>query len=120
MNSIYSINKGINRSIEFRGLKAQYIWYFGGFVIGLMMLFAILYVCGAGTIICLGIVGGSAVYGSIRIFRFSKQYGEHGLMKVLAHKRLPTVLKSYGRKHFQGLAKKDNTSLKAKNKEEQP
>ncbi|HMT97439.1 MAG TPA: DUF4133 domain-containing protein, partial [Ferruginibacter sp.] len=29
-NSVYQINKGINRSIEFKGLKAQYIWYLGG------------------------------------------------------------------------------------------
>ena len=25
-NSVYQINKGINKAIEFKGLKAQYIW----------------------------------------------------------------------------------------------
>lgn len=104
MNSIYFINKGINKSIEFRGLKAQYIWYFGGLVIALMILFAVLYIAGTGTIVCLCVVGGSAGYGGMRVFRLSKQYGEHGLMKALARKRLPAVLKSYGRRHFQGLA----------------
>lgn len=29
-NSVYQINKGINKPIEFKGLKAQYIWYLGG------------------------------------------------------------------------------------------
>ena len=29
-NSVYKINKGINKPIEFKGLKAQYIWYLGG------------------------------------------------------------------------------------------
>ena len=42
-NSVYSVNKGINKSIEFKGLKAQYIWYLGGGVVALLILFAILY-----------------------------------------------------------------------------
>ena len=29
-NSVYKVNKGINKPIEFRGLKAQYIWWLGG------------------------------------------------------------------------------------------
>lgn len=102
-NSIYNINKGINKSIEFRGLRAQYIWYFAGLVLGLMILFAALYICGAGTLICLGVCGSAAVFGSIKIFNMSKRYGEHGLMKALARKRVPKVLKSYGRRNFQQL-----------------
>ncbi len=40
-NSVYQINKGINQSIEFKGLKAQYIWYLGGGVIALLIIFAV-------------------------------------------------------------------------------
>ncbi|HEU4791365.1 MAG TPA: DUF4133 domain-containing protein, partial [Flavobacterium sp.] len=43
-NSVYQINKGINQSIEFKGLKAQYIWYLGGGVVVLMILFAVMYI----------------------------------------------------------------------------
>ncbi|QJD96095.1 DUF4133 domain-containing protein [Mucilaginibacter robiniae] len=103
-NSIYTINKGINKSIEFQGLRAQYIWYFGAMVIVLMITFAVLYICGAPTYICLPLVGGAGVTGSIRIFAWSHQYGEHGLMKVIARKRLPRVLKSYTRRNFQHLS----------------
>ena len=46
-NSVYQINKGINKSIEFKGLKAQYIWYFAGGVIALLILFAIMYIIGS-------------------------------------------------------------------------
>jgi hypothetical protein len=106
-NSIYSINKGINNSIEFRGLRAQYIWYFAGLVIVLLILFATLYICGAGTVISLSVCGSAAIFGSRKIFSLSKQYGEHGLMKVLAKKRVPRVLKSYGRKSFQQLTNKE-------------
>ena len=102
-NSIYTINKGINKSIEFRGLRAQYIWYFGGMVIILMMAFAILYICGVNMYICLVLIGGAATAGSIKIFALSHEYGEHGLMKAMAKKQVPKVLKSYTRKNFQNL-----------------
>jgi hypothetical protein len=106
-NSIYHINKGINKSIEFRGLKAQYIWYFGGLIVGLMTLFAILYIAGAGTIICLCLTGGMGAFGGIKIFALSQKYGEHGLMKAMAKRRVPKVLKSYSRKFFQNLEKEN-------------
>lgn len=106
-NSIYTINKGINKSIEFHGLRAQYIWYFAGLVLGLMILFAALYILGAGTAICLAVCGPAAVFGSIKIFGLSKKYGEHGLMKAMARRRVPRVLKSYGRRFFQQLINKE-------------
>jgi len=102
-NSIYTVNKGINKSIEFRGLRAQYIWYFAGLVLGLLLVFAILYIMGSGTIICLAVTGSSATYGSIKIFSLSRKYGEYGLMKAAARKRIPKVLKSYSRRFFQTL-----------------
>src|SRR3954462_13655695 len=98
--SIYQINKGINKSIEFRGLKAQWIWWFGGLVIGLMLQFSIMYICGFGTLICLGITAGLAIWGSIRIFSMSSKYGEHGLKKVMVFRRLPKHLRSYSRKIY--------------------
>ncbi|MES2107932.1 MAG: DUF4133 domain-containing protein [Bacteroidota bacterium] len=100
-NSIYNINKGINKSIEFRGLRAQYIWYFGGLVIGLLILFAALYITGVNTWVCMILTGGAAAGGTIKIFALSHQYGEHGLMKAMAKKRRPKVLKSYTRRNFQ-------------------
>jgi hypothetical protein len=105
-NSIYTINKGINKSIEFRGLRAQYIWYFGGLVIALMILFAVLYIAGAGTLISLGLTGGLAAFGGIRIFALSRRYGEHGMMKAISRRKVPRVLKSYSRKFFQNLESK--------------
>jgi len=102
-NSIYTINKGINKSIEFRGLRAQYIWYFGGMVMVLLVLFAVLYICGVNTYICLVLIGGAATGGAIKIFALSHVYGEHGLMKAMARKQVPKVLKSFTRKNFQNL-----------------
>lgn len=99
-NSVYQINKGINKSIEFKGLKAQYIWYLGGGIVGLMILFAIGYIAGLPSFICVSFVliaGGYLVY---TIYKMSNQYGEFGLMKALARKQLPQTIKVYSRGLF--------------------
>ncbi len=98
--SVYTINKGINKPIEFKGLKAQYIWYLGGGLIVLLVLFAILYICGVNTFVCLGVVlsAGTALF--MYVYKLSCTYGEHGMMKALAKKRVPDVIKIYSRKVF--------------------
>ena len=55
-NSVYKINKGINKPVEFKGLKAQYIWYLAGGLVLLLIVFAILYIIGINTFFCLGLV----------------------------------------------------------------
>ena len=99
-SSVYTINKGINQSIQFKGLKAQYIWYLGGGVIGLFLLFAILYIIGVHPFICLGIIGLSGTGVFLYVYRLSNTYGEHGLMKKAAKRAIPTVVKCYSRKLF--------------------
>ena len=61
-NSVYQVNKGINQSIEFKGLKAQYIWYLGGGVVALLVLFAILYFIGLPSLVCVGVIGGAGTF----------------------------------------------------------
>ncbi|MBS1780988.1 MAG: DUF4133 domain-containing protein [Bacteroidetes bacterium] len=99
-NSVYQINKGINQSIEFKGLKAQYIWYLGGGVVGLLIVFAVIYIIGLPIYLCIGIILGSGTFLVVKIYRMSRQYGEHGLMKALARKQVPKVIKSGSRKIF--------------------
>jgi hypothetical protein len=104
--SVYTINKGINKPIEFRGLKAQYIWYLGGGLLALLILFAVLYICGVNSFVCLGIIliSGTALF--LHIYKLSHTYGEHGMMKKLANRSIPKVVKSYSRKLFTNLCKK--------------
>ena len=40
----YGINKGIGKSVEFRGLKAQYLFIFAGGLLAVFVVFVILYV----------------------------------------------------------------------------
>ena len=99
-NSIYQINKGINKSIEFKGLKAQYIWYFAGGVIGLLILFAIMYIMGINSFICIGIILITGTVLVIKIYALSNKYGEFGMMKKLAKRNVPKVVRSKNRKVF--------------------
>src|SRR5690606_30891601 len=99
-NSVYQVNKGINQSIEFKGLKAQYIWYLGGGVVALLILFAAMYFVGLPAYLCVGIILAAGVFLIMKIYRMSNKYGEYGLMKILARKQLPTMIKSRSRKVF--------------------
>lgn len=101
-NSIYKINKGINQSIEFKGLKAQYIWYLAGGLVGLLIVFAIMYVIGLPSLLCVAIIVVAATVLIIQIYGMSSKYGEHGLMKALARKQVPKSIKCRSRKIFFG------------------
>lgn len=100
MSVVYSVNKNINKPVEFKGLKAQYIWYLGGGLLFLLILFAVLYICGVNPFVCLALilVLGAGLF--LHIYRLSHKYGEHGMMKKLAKKGVPTILKAYSRKSF--------------------
>jgi hypothetical protein len=97
---MYQINKGINRPIEFKGLKAQYIGYLGGGLVGLLLLFTILYLLGTPVYICMAFIAGLAGALFHQVFSLSRKYGEHGLMKKMARKYLPDYLKFKTRRIF--------------------
>lgn len=94
-NSVYHINKGINKSVEFKGLKAQYIWYLGGGIVALLILFAIIYILGINVLICLALIISLGTALFMYVYRLSRKYGEFGLMKKLANKAVPTTIKNY-------------------------
>lgn len=94
-NSVYQINKGINKPIEFKGLKAQYIWYLGGGLVALLIFFAIIYICGINVFICLALIVSLSTALFMYVYKLSRTYGEFGLMKKAAKKAVPKVIKSY-------------------------
>lgn len=98
--SVYTINKGINKPIEFKGLKAQYIWYLGGVLLFLLILFAVLYICGVSPFICVALISLLGTLLCLYIYKLSHTYGEHGLMKKFARKNIPKVLKVNSRMLF--------------------
>lgn len=96
----YQINKGINKPIEFKGLKAQYIGYLGGGLVALLVLFAVLYLIGLAVYCCILVIGGLGSALFYKVFQLSHKYGEHGLMKRNARKYIPDHLKFRSRRLF--------------------
>lgn len=101
----YDINKGINRPMEFRGLKAQYIYYLAIGLAILLVDFAIMYICKLPVYLCVAVVGlaGSGLF--FGVYRYSHKYGEHGLMKTVSFRRVPGAIKCRTRKILKQLAK---------------
>lgn len=97
-NSVYTINKGINKPIEFKGFKAQYIWYLGIGLVVLLTAFALMYLIGINTYICLGVIASCATGWFLRVRSLSNKYGEHGMMKKVARRALPHTLVSRSRR----------------------
>jgi len=97
---VYQINKGINKPIEFKGLKAQYIGYLAGGLVGLLILFAVMYIMGLPVYICMAVISGSGGGLFYHVFRMSNKYGQYGLMKRTAKRYLPGYLKFNSRKLF--------------------
>ncbi len=104
----YKINKGINRPIEFRGLKAQYIAYLAIGLATLLVAFSIMYIAGVPVYLCLPLVllAGSGLF--MGVYMLSHRYGQYGLLKALAFRQVPSAILSRSRKLFNGLLTNQN------------
>ena len=101
----YSINRGINKPMEFKGLKAQYIGYLAAGLGLTLIAFAIGYVIGMSMYSCLGVAVLLGITDFIVVFHLSATYGEHGLMKKMAHNQVPGCVIIRSRKIFYNLIK---------------
>ena len=97
---VYSINKGVNKAIEFRGLKAQYIWWVAGIVLGSLVFYTVLYISGISGYIGIPVTMGLAALLIGRVYRMSKRYGQYGMMKWSARRGVPRALVSRSRRVF--------------------
>jgi len=111
MASVYKINKGVTRPIEFKGLKAQYIAYLAVGLVVLLISFAILYISGLSLLVVLPLIITLGTILFFSVFRLSHRFGEHGLMKFWAKRGLPNHLKFRSRKLFTSLKSKSNIPI---------
>jgi hypothetical protein len=105
MASVYQINKGINKPIVFKGLKAQYIAYLAVGLVLLLIAFAVLYICGFKIFIILPLILGLGGGLFFMVIRLSHRFGEHGLSKYFAKKQLPKAIRFRSRRIFTHLTK---------------
>ncbi len=97
-NTIYSINKGVNKPLEFRGLKAQYIWYLAGGLVGVLTVFVILYISGFNAYLSVIIGLGLGALLFFYVYRLNYKYGQFGWMQRKAKRKIPKAIKSQSRK----------------------
>ncbi len=88
----YSINKGIGRNAEFRGLKSQYLFLFAGGLLSVFVVFVVMYLAGVPQWFCIGFGVAAALALVAATFRLNAKYGEHGLMKLQASRNRPRFI----------------------------
>jgi hypothetical protein len=106
MATVYHINKGINKPIEFKGLKAQYILYLGIGLVFLLLLFAILYTLKLHLALCIIIVGLFSMALITMVYKLSREFGQYGMLKFIAKHKIPQFLSSSSRNVFLQLKSK--------------
>lgn len=88
----YNINKGIGKSVEFKSLRAQYLFIFAAGLLAVFVVFVIMYMMGIDQWICIGF---GVIAASVLVwltFQLNAKYGEHGLMKLLAKRQHPRYI----------------------------
>lgn len=88
----FPINKGIGKSVEFQGLKSQYLFIFVGGLLGIFIITVVLYMSGVPDLIAIGIGVGGAALLVWQTFSLNAKYGEHGLMKLSAKRSHPQYI----------------------------
>jgi hypothetical protein len=103
---VYTVHRAIGRPVTFKGLKGQYIILAGAGLIGDLFLFVILYCCKLSPWICMGIAFSAGAALLITCMQLSARYGQYGLLKQRASRRIPSYLRCRSRKPFTNINKK--------------
>ena len=85
----YGMNKGVGRSVEFRGLTSQYLFLFAAGMLASLLLTMVLYMAGADRTLCILVAlvcMSLVVWGT---FRMNRCYGPHGLLVRLGERGYP-------------------------------
>ena len=87
--SDFEINKGVGREVEFKGLRAQYLFIFAFGLLAVFVVFVIMYTAGIGQWTCIGFGVAAATAVVWLTFSLNRRFGSHGLMKLLAARQHP-------------------------------
>lgn len=105
--SDFEINKGVGREVEFKGLRAQYLFIFAFGLLAVFVVFVIMYTAGIGQWTCIGFGVSAAMAVVWLTFSLNRRFGSHGLMKLLAARQHPRRILS--RKRITRLIKKQQS-----------
>ena len=88
----FSVNKGIGKPAEFKGLQSQYLFIFAGGLLAVFVVYVIMYMAGVSQWFCILFCGGAATVLVWATFTLNRNYGTHGLMKLQAKMSHPRFL----------------------------
>ncbi|MFC3356003.1 DUF4133 domain-containing protein [Sphingobacterium zeae] len=88
----YNINKGIGSTVEFKGLKAQYLFGFAGGLLLVVILVMVMYMADVNMYVCLFTGSMASTVIVWKTFSLNSKYGEHGLMKLGAKRKHPQYI----------------------------
>jgi hypothetical protein len=108
--TVYTNHRAIDRPVTFKGLKGQYIVLAGAGLIGDLFLFIVLYCCKLSPWICMGIAFSAGAAMLLTCRHLSARYGQYGLLKHRASKRIPRCLRCRTRIVFTNLNRKYATN----------
>jgi Domain of unknown function (DUF4133) len=96
----FTIHKGVNRPLEFKGLQGRYLIGLAGVAVGTLVGFGILHAVGINSWLGVLLALGGGGLGIMRLYRLNAKYGQYGRMKRSAQEGLPGALISYSRRVF--------------------
>ena len=105
---VYPIHRAVGRPLLFKGFRAQYILIAAGSLVGNLLLFVILYICGVTPWVCISLAFGLSALTLWITAGLSRRFGTHGLMKYFAHRSLPKEIRCKSRHEFLDLLKVAN------------
>ena len=83
------VNKGVGREVEFQGLTAQYLVLFVAGLLGVFILFVMMYAAGLPQGLCIFTAVAAATLLVWGTFSLNRRFGPHGLQKLLSSRRHP-------------------------------
>lgn len=87
--TVYLTHRAINRPVRFKGLVAQYLVMAAAAIVIDLLLFIILYITGVNALVDIALAFGLGGGAISMAYRLSRKYGEYGLMKKRARKKVP-------------------------------
>jgi hypothetical protein len=88
----YEIYKGAGKTVEFKGLKSQYLIGFFVGVFSLFLLYVVLSVAEVPSAIRIFVVLSLTSVMVYYVFKYNKKYGQFGLMKQNTRRRCPRFI----------------------------
>lgn len=100
------IHQGVDQEMEFKGLKAPFLYYMLGLMLGVILLFLILQGLGIPPMVSGFISVGLLTWLGSKIYSMNRDMGRDGLMKRMANRQVPLCIRIKDRGPFRGLQKK--------------